>query len=50
MCPPHLLNQKGQAGSTKLHLSPKVGVFAWFSPQAIRILIQNQLTLKGGYA
>lgn len=45
MCPPHLFQQKGQAGSTKHHRSPKVSVFGWFLPQAIRILIQEQFTL-----
>lgn len=48
MCPPHLFNQKEQASSTKLHISPKISVFGWFLPQAIRIPIQNQFTLKGG--
>lgn len=45
MCPPRLLEQKGQAGSTKRHKSPKVSAFGWFLPQAIRILIQEQFTL-----
>lgn len=45
MCPPHLFEQKGQAGSTKHHKSTKVIVFDWFLPQAIRILIQEQFTL-----
>lgn len=46
---PHLFNQKGQAGSSKLHISPKInaGMFSRFLPQAIKILLQTQFIFQG---